>query len=277
VHTKVADGIPFPIAGFPDNRYTTRGIKWYKSTDLGLSWQQKVPGDARRLYAVPEPYGTRKASVLYGWLQPSANIVKEGSYYYFTVQAYNLPRNGATGTNLRHVSAGFSLLRMSDLDDIDTVEFYNTDKKWEKRAPHGYQGSLSAQQPFIFFELDGYDPYEGKPAGARTRVAQSIRYHLPTNQWLIFGYQGVAPVVCFGRSATLADPQFMENELQAIHLAPGNSNHDYVGDAYMNVFDPGADATDQNMMTIKNNPILVVGFQQKAYRHQRLEITVGTD
>jgi hypothetical protein len=274
--TVPVDGIPFPAATKPEWRYTTRAIKWYKSTDLGRTWEQKVPGDAGRLYAVPEAYNKRKASTIYGWLQPSANIVKEGNYYYFTAQAYNLPRNGKLGHGLLLVTAGFSLFRMSNLDNIDSVEFYNTDKQWEKRAPHGYQGSLSPQQPHIFFARTDFDAY-GKDGhvGAKPRAAQCIRHHLPTSQWLIFGYQDdVSPAASYGRSATLADPQFEKNGLATIHIDKADGSGDYTGDAYMNVFSPKLDPTDQNLMNIDNNPMLVVGYNRYRYRHQTLDIQV---
>jgi hypothetical protein len=44
----------------------------------------------------------------------------------------------------------------------------------------------------------------------------------------------------------------------------------------MNVFEPEYDVTDQNMMTIGNNPMLVVARKDRAaYRHQRIQIDVA--
>jgi len=54
-----------------------------------------------------------------------------------------------------------------------------------------------------------------------------------------------------------------------------DSNIDYVGAANMNEFDHDADPTDQNLMTMDNEPMLVVGYQRYKYRTQRLVIDAG--
>lgn len=270
------DGIPFPLDTKPQIRYTTRGIKWLKSTDLGRTWQQKTAANANRLLVVPEPYNKRRASTIYGWLHPS-NIVQEGDYYYFTAEAYNLPHDKSHGHALLRVIAGFSLFRMKNLDNVASLEFYGANNKWTPRAEHSYQGSLSAQQPKVFFARHNFSAYDGSAqTHGKERASQCIRKHGPTNQWLIFGYQhSVRPALSFGRTATLADPQFEQNELTSIALFPGDDSGAYVGDAYMNVFDPHYDVTDQNMMTIGNEPLLVVGKGRIMYQQQKLLITVG--
>jgi hypothetical protein len=97
---------------------------------------------------------------------------------------------------------------------------------------------------------------------------------VPTNQWLIFGYRAHNPNVTYGRTATLADPQFDENGLAPIAYAGQDNGADYSGAAYMNVFDPDYDVTDQNMMKIGNSPMLVVAQNRERYRHQQLQIVL---
>ena len=89
---------------------------------------------------------------------------------------------------------------------------------------------------------------------------------------MIFGYSYGKP--SFGRTATLENPQFEANKLTSIVIDPANGNGQYLGAAYMNVFDPDADPADQNMMTIGNHPLLVIGTRRVAYLCQRLNINL---
>lgn len=228
-----------------------RGIKWYRSDDLGKNWHQKADADSGRMIVVPQPWHLQKQNYAYGWMEPS-NIVKENGYYYFSATSFRTDHQ-----------IGPSLFRMSDLDDVNSMQFYNTNKIWERRDPAltAYQGNLSAQQPYIFFQGQG----------SIGRAAQAIRYHAPSKQWLAFGCARGVPV--YSRSATLANPQFEAGGLVKIQPAAPDNGNDYIGAAYMNVFEPEYDVTDQNMMTIGNNPVLVVARKDRAaYRHQRLQI-----
>ena len=233
-----------------------RGIKWYRSDDLGLHWHQQRDVGSARMIVVPQPWHIERQNFAYGWAAPT-NIVKEGGYYYFSA------------ISLRKVKGkiGISLFRMSDLDDVNSMQFYNANKQWESRNPDpdAYQGNLSLQQPYIFFQ--------GRANTAR--ASSAIRYHGPTKQWLMFGV--AAGDLVYSRSATLADPQFEASghDLIKIHPAAPDTGQDYTALPYINVFDPHYDVTDQNMMTIGNDPMLVVARKDRgAYRCQRLQIDV---
>ena len=165
--TVLIDGKAFHADSMPARRYQANGIKWYKSNDLGRTWHQKEHANSNRLLVVPEPYDKQKPSVVYGWMQPSANIVREKSlvdgidYYYFTAQAANIEKRKYVPNEkpLQHITTGFSLFRMSKLEDVGTVQFYNEHGVWQDRAAAGYQGNLSGQQPHIFFATPNIDPY----------------------------------------------------------------------------------------------------------------------
>lgn len=260
------------IGGYPVNtpemaiKQHTRAIKWFKSTNNGASWSIKPTANASRLMLVPEPWNTQQKDTIYGWLHPS-NVVKEGSHYYCFVQAYNLK----AGTN--NLETGFSLIRTTNLENTTGWQFWNG-SGWTTRN-NGYQGNLSGQQPYIFFQTNNYNPYTNSPAGHKHRVAQCVRYHVPTQQWLIFGYRGdQSPYFCYGRSQTLANPQFEVNGLQTIALSGGGSQSDYIGNRYLNVFDPND--TDQNFQNILGDTALVVAIENLSrYRRQTIRINVS--
>jgi hypothetical protein len=256
-----------------NHKWVTSPI-WIKSTNNGaaLSWATKTytsytttgtPNPAR-LYMTPEGYGVQSYDTLYGWQHPS-NIVKEGSYYYSFVDANNLV--GAADALL---DVGFSLIRWDDLDDPTSVEYWNG-SGWTARNIASYQGNNAAQQPYLFFEVNDFDPYT--EFGRTDRMAQSLRWHWPTQQWLLFGYDGrVNPSFVFTRSKTLANPQFEANGRTQIAYTGGGVNGDYTGNAYITVFDPAA--TDQNFTEIGNSPICVVSDSYLTYKSQTLAINV---
>ena len=247
-------------------RHCTRGIKWLKSTNNGAAFSQKSDTNANRLIVVPEPWNIEQWDGCYGWLHPS-NCVKEGSYYYFFAQAYNLldPPSDL-------LSTGVSLFRTTNLESSTAWQHWNG-SGWTNR--NSWQGNSSSNQPYMFFRTNNYNYITNNPGGHQHRAAQCIRWHVPTQQWLIFGYRGFSsPYFCFGRSATLASPQFETNGLTTICNSGGGVPGDYTDEHYINVFDPTYDS-DQNFTNIGNTPICVVAEDHRIYKKQTLQINVS--
>jgi|GEM_PF-4696297 len=262
----------------PNHKWVTTPI-WIKSTSNGsqATWATKTytpwtsgAANTHRLFLVPEAWATQSYDTLYGWQHPS-NIVyppdigqTDDPYYYSFIDANNLV--GAADTLL---DIGFILIRWSDLEDPETTQFWNG-SGWTTRASAA-QGNNAAQQPYVFFELTGHDPYTSNPK--TDRMAQSVRWHWPTQQWLLFGYDSRNnPSLCFLRSKTLANPKFEVNGVNYIPYTGGGTNADYLGNSYISVFDP--DATDQNFTSIGNSPLLVVADDYIIYKKQTLTINV---
>jgi len=247
---------------------------WLKSTNNGnsASWSTKsytpymdtgIP-NPQRLFLTPESWGLNSYETLYGFQHPS-NIVKEGAYYYAFLDANKLSGPGAS-----LLTIGVHLIRWSDLEDPTTTEFWNG-TAWQARNIANWQGNNSTQQPYIFFPVSGYNPYVG---GGRTdRMGQAIRYHAPTQQWLLFGYDGrKVPSLVYTRTKTLANPRFEENGITQIAYTGGGANSDYTGNSYIMVFDPNS--TDQNFTDIGNSPLCVVSDNYILFKKQTLKINV---
>lgn len=269
-HMVTSGGIPGFIGTDPatgtTSRYEARAAQWLKSTDGGSSWAYKTPANSGRVVLVPEPNAVQNRPMHYGFLHPS-NIVKEGSYYYCFVEQRNL----TGGDNL--VDVGFSLIRTNNLDNATGWQYWNG-SGWTSVNHSTYQGNLSSQQPYIFFRVNNHDPYV--TSDRNNRMAQAIRWHIPTAQWLLFGSTGMqSNFFCWTRSATMANPQFETNGRQMIALTGTNTGNHYIGARYISVFDPDADNSDnQNFMNIGNNPLCWTIGGQVRFERQTLQINL---
>lgn len=266
-----SDGIPGYAANFGHGWVSTP--IWMKSTNQGAagSWTTKSyttgGANAFRLFLVPEPWpaslGGYEYDTYYGFLR-GTNIVYEDGWYYSFVGTATL-----SGVDDALIDQGFSMFRWSDLEDPTTTQIYNAAGAWSPRS--GYQGNNAAQQPYIFFRQANVDPYVAGPRW--DTLAQSIRFHVPTQQWTLWGYRNPGlPYFGFTRSKTLASPRFEENGVQTVSLTGGGTGGDYISDAYMTVFDPTA--SDQNFVNIGNNPIVVVADSHVRFKTQPLQINV---
>jgi hypothetical protein len=257
------------IAGVPgynalaNKRWVTAPI-WMKSTDNGQTFTTKTGDTAfNRLYGTPEGWSIHSHETLYGWQHPS-NIVKEGSYWYAFLDANNL----LEGEEL--LTTGFSLIRWSDRDDTSTVQFWNG-TNWQNRSVGAYWGNEGLAQPYVFFAVSGFDPYT--TSARNDRMAQCLRYHTPTQQWLLFGGTGlVTGVLCYTRSKTLANPRFEANGREMISLAGGGEGADYVGNNYITVFDPTS--SDQNFTDMGNTVVLVTPVSYEYWQAQTIQLNV---
>lgn len=260
-------GKPGYNASTPAHKWVTSPI-WMKSTDRGQSFATKAytpPGSFGfdRLYLTPEGWSLYEHDTLYGWQHPS-NIVKEGDYWYAFLDANNL----LAGEEL--LTVGFSLIRWSDLDDTSTVQFWNG-TNWQDRVIGAYAGNEGLAQPHVFFPVSGHNPYNTGPRN--DRMAQALRWHTPTQQWLLFGFTGmVAGGFCYTRSKTLANPRFEANGREMISLAGGGTGSDYIGNRYISVFDPSS--SDQNYTDMGNTAVVVTPVSYEYWQSQTIRINV---
>jgi hypothetical protein len=262
---KTVDGHPgFNGCGIFNRRWVN-AIEWLKSTDNGASWAQKGFGSAADLVVIPEPWGIQSRDTFYGYFHPS-NIVKEGSYYYAFVDSRQL----RGGTNL--LECGFIAIRTDDLERANGWQYWNG-SSWYTISPGSYQGGQGANQPYVFFKVTGKDPYSADPGPIS--MSQSIRYHVPSGMWLLFGSNtGVFNTFCYCASATLANPEFEVNAARSVSLAGGGAPSDYYTYAgrYVSVFDPSS--TDPNFERIEGNTaICIVADGGVRYRKQTISIT----
>lgn len=265
VTMKTVDGIPGFNGYALANRRWVNGIKWHKSTDNGLTWATKGTFSSADMVIAPEPWGVQSRDTLYGFFHPT-NIVKEGSYYYCFVDHRDLPG----GTNL--LNCGTILIRTLNLElALGGWEYWNG-TGWTTIPAAGYIGGLSGFHPHKFDEVFAKNPYTQDPG---CMFIQSLRYHVPSGMWLAFGSKGdLATRLCFMASATLANPQFDANGVQAISLAGGGVNTDYEGYAgrYTSVFDPSS--PDVNYQTIVGSTATVwVSHDYDKYKKQTISIT----
>jgi hypothetical protein len=263
--TMVADD---GIAGFNGyvltNRRWVNSPTWLKSTDNGATWAIKATA-ADRSIMTPEPWGVQSRDTLYGFRHPS-NIVKEGAYYYCFIDYVSLPG----GTDL--LDSGCCLVRVDDLESSTSWQYWNG-TGWTNVSRLTYQGNLSSQQPYMFFKATGWDPYAGTNPGTN-RMAQSVRWHPRTKQWLVFGFKGNdAGVVCMTRSKTLANPQFENYGPTFFTLGVGDVAGNYTSNHYMSVFDPDT-ATDQNFTDIGDSPICITASTFSEFKRNTLSLTV---
>ncbi|KAA3519637.1 hypothetical protein GOZ90_01355 [Agrobacterium vitis] len=247
------------VAGFNSNKYgfNTRwvnSITYVKSTNDGQSWSVPNPGDFGqnhhnvRCVLIPEPWNTQSINTAYGFFHPS-NIVKEGNYYYAFVEVRNLPGNTTV------LDSGFAMIRTSNLDASTGWQFYSNSNQWETVDHSYYQGNLAPQQPKVFFKVTGWDSYTTSERNGR--MAQAIRYHVPSQKWILFGFTGLeGDGLCYCVSDTLANPQFEANGRRMISLAGGGAANEYNNNHYIGVFDPNSQ--DQNYQTILGNTALLM-------------------
>lgn len=263
---KTIDGIPGfnAIAG---NRRWANGIKWVKSNNNGHSWSTKAAADASSMVIVPEPWNVQGRDTLYGFFHPS-NIVKEGSYYYAFVDYRSLPGN----TNL--LTCGFIMIRTANIEAATGWQYW-TGSGWQTMLSTGYMGNLSTQpDPHIFFKVTGNNPYAADPGSVS--MAQSIRYHVPSGMWLLFGSNSkwLTNYFCYCASETLANPQFETNGMRQVILSGGGNPVDYgtYGGRYVSVFDPASnDINFQNIMG--NTAVCWVTLGYTTYRKQTISIS----
>ncbi len=236
------------------NTRWVNGIGYVRSTNDGQAWTVPNPGDFGqnhhnvRCVLIPEPWSYQSIDTAYGFLHPS-NIVQEGNYYYAFIEVRNLPGNTTLLDN------GFTIIRTSNLDASVGWQFYNNANQWETVNHQYYQGNIAPQQPKIFFKVAGYNPYTMYDQNGR--MAQSIRYHVPTQKWVLFGYTGLqTPGFCYCVSDTLANPQFEANGHRLGSLAGGGATNEYHSNHYISVFDPNSQ--DQNYKTILGDSAVVI-------------------
>lgn len=236
---------------------------WLKSTDNGATWAIKPTGGDRTVLK-PEPWATQSRDTFYGFRHPS-NIMHEDGYYYAFLDYLSLPGS----TNL--LNQGFCAVRTNDLESSTNWEYWNG-SGWTANNRSSYQGNLATQQPHQFFGTTGWDPYTDQPPTCR--MAQALCWHVPTEQWLLFGFRSdVAGFFCYSRSKTLANPRWEQNGATIISLGAGDSGSNYIGARYISVFDENA--TDQNLRQIGNNPICITAENDRTgFRYNRLTINV---
>jgi hypothetical protein len=213
---------------------------------------------------VPEPWSVQSRDTLYGYFHPS-NIVKEGSYYYSFCDSRQL----RGGTNL--LECGFVMIRTSDLETAFGWEYWNG-SGWSPTPFGGYHGGQGPTQPYVFFKVTGNDPYTTDPGPIS--MAQSIRYHVPSGKWMLFGSNGnLVSCFCYCVSDTLANPQFETNGVKEVVLSGGGAAGDYhtYSGHYVSVFDPSS--TDVNYQNIMGNTaIVIVADAAVRYRKQTISI-----
>lgn len=248
---------------------------WLKSTDNGLTWSTKPvtagADNQHRLYLKPEPWGLHSHDILYGFRHPS-NIVRPSDagfvdgYYYALLDACCVGQNEDT-----LLSSGVAMIRWSDPEDPTTTEFWDG-KRWVPRDLASYQGN-EGQKPYLFFQRGRYDVYGGQ--GASNRMGQVLRYHVPSGLWVMFGYTGEqAGYLCYAVTPSLAEPEWELRGRRMISLAGGGTPPEYIGNTYINVFDPSYVGQDLNYTLMGNNPILMASQDLRRLQRQTLAISV---
>jgi hypothetical protein len=261
---KTVDGYPGFNGYSLFNRRWVNAVKWMKSTDNGLNWTHKNTLTSADLVCIPEPWSVQSRDTLYGYFHPS-NIVNEGSYYY----AFCDSRQLRGGTNL--LECGFIMIRTYYLDDVIGWEFWNG-TGWTAMSSSGYIGGQGSAQPYVFFKVTGNDPYSADPGPIS--MAQSIRYHVPSGMWLLFGSNGnVLNTFCYCASDTLANPKFEINGVRSVSLAGGGVAGDYhtYSGHYVSVFDPAS--TDNNFQNIMGNTAICI-TADAAVRYKKQTISI---
>lgn len=243
--TKTVDGIAgFNSGAYGGNKRWVNAISWATSSNGGASFSTSAATNSSRLVLVPEPWGVQQKDHMFGFFHPS-NIVQEGSYYYAAVEQRSLAVGGGSAI------CGVSLVRTTNLASPTGWQFWNG-SSWTTVDHNSYQGNASAQVPHRFFEVT--DDFYSLPNIYNSHMGQSLRYHTPSGQWVMFGFAGgLTSRFAYSTSATLANPQF--NTLNPI-TTPNPSDYESAGGIYMSVFDPAA--TDQNFTNIGNNCVVLV-------------------
>lgn len=246
------------------NTHWVNAIGHLVSQDGGRSFLPKPlkgGSNSDRLVMVPEPKNVQNPAVMYGFFHPS-NIVKEGDYYYATVETRHfLGQRNSKGREV--MSAGFSLIRTKDVLKPTGWEVYDENRKWS--AMQNYQGN-KGQKPYIFFSSDT-DPYEtANTAGA---LAMNLRYHEETRLWLTFGVLNGRYTIL--QSETLASPEF--DSTNAVEIQGSEASFPW----YISVFDPSKykDAQDLNYMNVGNNLLMLHMKSYEGYAMYDVTLTVS--
>lgn len=240
MNTYTVDGIPGNNSNNPT--YQRHAITWAQSTNGGASFAVSPTANSTRCIMIPEPSGVQPAmAAMNGWLHPS-NIVQEGSYYYATVEQRSL----VTSTT---VNQGVSLIRTTNPGSPTGWEFWNG-SAWEQVNHASYQGNLSYQQPHRFFPTNGINI----AVSGEYVMIQSIRKHVPSGKWVLFGYfGGVAGYFVYATMDSLANPA-----PSALNVISNANQEDFIsaGGRWISVFDPAS--PDQNLQTITGNTATVL-------------------
>lgn len=256
VTSSTSDGVPgynamnIPWNASTFNRKWVNALSWSVSSNGGRNFATSANSGSTRLVMIPEPWGVQQKLHMYGYFHPS-NIVKEGAYYYAAVEQRALSATAGTVTDTGNadgsrVNSGTILIRTTNLAVPTGWQFWNG-TSWETVSHSGYQGNLSAQQPYRFFNINNHSYY--KSAEYNSHMGQCLRYHTPSGQWLMFGYAGtLGSKLGFSASPTLANPQF--GTLTAVAVVDPNTFDGSAG-RYISVFDESA--TDNNYVNIGNN------------------------
>lgn len=256
VDSFTAEGIPgFNVYGVwagtppPAGLFNTKwvnAIGHFTSTNGGASYNITTSSlDSRRCVLIPEPWAVQSQLWAYGFFHPS-NIVKEGNYYYACIDQRSVVPE-APGKN----KCGVSMIRTSDITKSTGWEFWNG-SSWETVNHNYYQGNISTQKPYMFFEA--YENGYVTPL-PNSHMGQSLRFHTPSNLWIMFGFSADKGPFAYSTSPTLANPQWGG----PYHITvPAGSQENYVSAAgrYIAVFDENA--TDQNFRDIGNNITVMV-------------------
>jgi hypothetical protein len=239
------------------NREWVNGIGHVSSSNGGATFTIAPSNNSGRMVLIPEPWGIQQARHMYGFFHAS-NIVKEGNYYYACVEQRSVI-NPAAGD----VVCGMSMIRTLNVASPTGWEFWNG-SAWIGVSHSTYQGNISSQKPYMFFQATN-NFYVN--SGTNSHMGQNIRFHTPSNQWIIFGHAGATGQnFGYSTSATLANPQF--NTVTAI--SNPNPNFFY---PYMSVFDESA--TDLNFQNIGNN-LTVLSVDGGVVQIRKSSLTITT-
>ena len=258
--TKSVDGIGgFNSGAYGFNKRWVNAISWASSSDGGATFSTSGATNSSRLVLVPEPWNVQQKDHMYGFFHPS-NIVQEGSYYYACVEQRSLASGGTT------VNTGMSLIRTSNLAAPTGWQFWDG-SSWQTVDHNSYQGNASSQVPYRFFAVNGISIYDSGAYNAH--MGQSLRYHTPTGQWVIFGYAGTtAAAFGYSTSPTLANPVF--NVINSIST-PNPSDYVTSGGKYISVFDPAS--SGNNFVNIGNSCVVLTTNNWSQIRKTTLTIT----
>ena len=232
------------VEGQQNTRWVN-GIGWASSSNNGLNFNLSASNSSSRMVVVPEPWGVQSKDHMYGFFHPS-NIVQEGSYYYAAIEQRSLDAAG-TATN-----SGVSLIRTTNLATPTGWEFWSG-SAWVAINHNTYQGNLSSQAPHRFFPTNSHNYYV-LPNDYNSHMGQNLRYHVPTNQWLMFGFAGsLTQCIAYSTSPTLANPQFAT--LNGI-TNPNPNQYNSSAARYISVFDENS--SDRNFMNLTGNTCTVL-------------------
>lgn len=245
------------------NRRWVNGIGLVSSSNGGATHNVSPAANSSRLVLVPEPWAVQSRDPLYGFFHPS-NIVKEGAYYYACVEQRSLSNTGT------YNDAGVSIIRTTNVASAVGWEFWDG-SSWQVVDHNYYQGNQSYQRPHRFFAQDNRNYYE-LPNNYNSHMGQCLRYHVPSGQWLMFGFSGTeSTCIAYSASLTLANPQF--TSIVGIS-SPDPSIYNSSAARFISVFDEAA--TDRNFVNIGNSCTVLATADYAAIKKGSLTITVNS-